>query len=154
MSFARKVKRWCKEHERELIICGATTGVIVGTVIINKKLNARHKSTTNKYIGNDIVMNLDDNSVTFLPVESEVAMGANSNYYRQKYPDIPDALVAPAESTLNFVGDNIINRFTDFDGVGYEPDLAVAVLNEATDEILNKVDIDDIKAIQMLIDLK
>lgn len=155
----KRVKRWCKEHERELVIGGVTAGIVVGTVVINKKFSKPRAITPppnalpNNYGSGDIVMNLDDQSVTFVPMTSEVANG-DPNYYRKKYSDIADALFDTGESTLNFVSDCCINRFTPFDDVGGEHDIAVTVLNEATGDILDNIDIDDIKAVQMLIDLK
>ena len=172
-----KFKKWCKEHERELIICGATAGILVGTVVISNKFGKRHHSSrpalpttvTPDIPQNalstsdgcftattpDLVMNIDDNSIQLLPPESVIATGENHDFYRKKYTDIPDALFAPDTSTLNFVSDVCVNRFTPFENVVHgEHDIAVSVLNDAMDEILDKIDIDDIKAIQMLIDLK
>ncbi|MBO7450146.1 MAG: hypothetical protein J6U54_07220 [Clostridiales bacterium] len=135
MSFVKKVKRWCRDHKRELIICGGTVGVIAGTVVISKKFGKHHVSQHN-------YMDM---------IEAPPTSDIN---YRAKYPNVVDGRNAAEGTTLYFLDNNIMNRWTSFNDVGHEHDLAVLVLNEATDEILNTIDVEDIKDIQMLIDLK
>lgn len=152
----KRVKQWCEEHERELVICGVTAGVVVGTVVINKKFGKAHHAKNalpSNYTNSDLIMHVDGNSINLIPMESEFPNG-DHNYYRNKYSNIPDGLHAPEGSILNFVSDNCINYFASFADVEGEPDLAVLVFNDATNDILDNIDIDDIKNIQMLIDLK
>ena len=131
------ILNWMGSHKKELITGGCIAATTIASIVIFKKCKTNTTADLKE---------AEEGLINYLN---------ECNAYRAKYPDILEGGTNGYDKAgMWFIADKIINAPVDFNDVNGEPDVATLAINEVVNKIIDKIDLNDISMIEMMVDLK
>lgn len=134
------ILNWMRSHKKGLITGGCIAATTIASIVIFKKCKV------NTTAARERSRKAEEGLINYLN---------ECNAYRVKYPDILDGGVNGYDKAgMWFIADKVINVPVDFSDVNGEPDVATLAINEVVNKVIDKIDLNDISMIEMMVDLK